>query len=120
MAASKNRYSWLAHQPMQQKILIAIGTLVLLFVICSIVTLQSVSRQDSSWHWSRHTYEVRAKLDDVIENLQASQMAIRGYLLGQQPGELAAFQKSTAQLGSDLGELRKLTSDNPLQQSRID
>ena len=29
MAASKNRYSWLAHQPMQQKILIAIATLVL-------------------------------------------------------------------------------------------
>jgi CheY-like chemotaxis protein/signal transduction histidine kinase/CHASE3 domain sensor protein len=120
MPTPKSRYSWLAHQPMQQKILIAIGTLVLLFVICSIVTLQSVARQDVSWHWSRHTYEVRAKLDDVVENLQASQMAVRGYLLGQQPAELAAFQKATTDLGTDLVELRRLTSDNPLQQTRID
>ena len=65
MAAPKNRYSWLAHQPMQQKILVAIGTLVLLFVICSVVSLQSLSRQDVSTHWSRHTYDVRAKIDEI-------------------------------------------------------
>jgi CheY-like chemotaxis protein/CHASE3 domain sensor protein/putative methionine-R-sulfoxide reductase with GAF domain len=120
MAAPKNRYSWLAHQPMQQKILVAIGTLVLLFVICSVVSLQSLSRQDVSTHWSRHTYDVRAKIDDVTEQLQASQMALRGFLLNPQGSELAAHQQADAALARDLSELRTLTSDNPLQQGRID
>jgi CheY-like chemotaxis protein/signal transduction histidine kinase len=120
MAAPKNRYSWLAHQPMQQKILVAIGTLVLLFVICSVVSLQSLSRQDISTHWSRHTYDVRAKIDDVTEHLQASQMALRGFLLNPQGPELAAHQQANAALARDLGELRTLTNDNPLQQGRID
>ena len=120
MAAPKSRYSWLAHQPMQQKILVAIGTLVLLFVICSVVSLQSLSRQDVSAHWSRHTYDVRARIDDVTEHLQASQMALRGFLLNPQGPELAAHQQANAALERDLSELRTLTSDNPLQQGRID
>ncbi|KLD62561.1 response regulator [Dyella japonica] len=120
MAAPKNRYSWLAHQPMQQKILVAIGTLVLLFVICSVVSLQSLSRQDISTHWSRHTYDVRAKIDDVTEHLQASQMALRGFLLNPQGAELTAHQQADAALARDLSELRTLTTDNPLQQGRID
>src|SRR5579859_365291 len=120
MAAKKTRYSWLAHQPMQLKILIAIGTLVLLFVACSIVTLQSLARQDVSAHWSRHTYDVRAKIDDVFEHLQASQIAVRGYLLDPHDGELENHKKANADLAKDIAELRSLTSDNPVQQIRID
>jgi len=120
MAAPKTRYSWLAHQPMQQKILVAIGTLVLLFVICGVVSLQSLARQDTSAQWSRHTYDVRARLDDVIEHLQASQMALRGYLLNPEGPELAAHQQANAALAADLEKLRSLTNDNPLQQTRID
>ncbi|WP_267222354.1 response regulator [Dyella silvae] len=120
MATPKNRYTWLAHQPMQVKILLAIGTLMLLFVICSIVTLQSLARQDVSAHWSRHTYDVRAKIDDVFEHLQASQIAVRGYLLDSQSGELGSYQKANTSLAKDIAELRNLTSDNPVQQTRID
>ncbi|WP_430391336.1 response regulator [Dyella sp. 20L07] len=120
MASEPNRYSWLAHQPMQRKILIAIGLLVTLFVACSIITLQSVDRQNDSWHWSRHTYEVRAKLDDVVEALQTAQISVRGYLLTQKPAELDAFQQANHELSSDLGQLRQLTIDNPVQQTRID
>jgi len=115
MPASKNRYSWLAHQPMQQKILVAIGTLVLLFVICSAVSLQSLSRQDLSARWSRHTYAVRARIDDVFEHLQASQLSLRGYLLNPAGQELAAHHQANAALANDLAALRDLTSDNPLQ-----
>ncbi|WP_426270915.1 response regulator [Dyella kyungheensis] len=120
MPASKNRYSWLAHQPMQQKILVAIGTLVLLFVICSAVSLQSLSRQDLSARWSRHTYAVRARIDDVFEHLQASQLSLRGYLLNPAGQELAAHHQANAALANDLAALRDLTSDNPLQQTRVD
>ncbi|QNK02697.1 response regulator [Dyella telluris] len=120
MAAQKNRYSWLAHQPMQLKILTAIGTLVLLFVICSAFTLRSLARQDVSAHWSRHTYDVRAKIDDVFEHLQASQIAVRGYLLDPRSSELDKHKKANEDLAKDIADLRGLTSDNPVQQIRID
>ncbi len=105
---------------MQRKILIAIGLLVVLFVACSVITLQSISRQNESWHWSRHTYEVRAKLDDVVESLQESQIAARGYLLGQHPDDLIAFDQASRELEQNLASVRKLTADNPLQQTRLD
>lgn len=120
MATPRSRYSWLAHQPIQQKILTAIGLLVLLFVICGAVTLRSLSLQVDSWHWSRHSYEVELKLADVVRALQGSQIAARGYLLTQQPSELTAFHQANHDLVADIVKLRQLTSDNPLQQARID
>ncbi len=120
MATPRSRYSWLAHQPIQQKILTAIGLLVLLFVICGAVTLRSLSLQVDSWHWSRHSYEVELKLADVVRALQGSQIAARGYLLTQQPSELTAFHQANHDLDADIVKLRQLTSDNPLQQARID
>ena len=53
--AAPRQYSWLAHQPIQRKILLAIGCLTFLFVLCGSVTLISLARQDASWQWSRHT-----------------------------------------------------------------
>ena len=121
MAAPKSRYSWLVHQPMQVKILIAIGTLVLLFVLCASVTLISLGRQDTSAQWTKHTYQVRAKIDDVFEHLQTGQVAVRGYLLDpRRDNELNDYLKANTNLAKDLADLRKLTEDNPLQQTRID
>ena len=120
MAKPRSRYTWLAHQPIQQKILTAIGLLVLLFVICGAVTLRSLSQQVDSWRWSRHSYEVELKLADVVRALQGSQIAARGYLLTQQPSELTAFHQANHDLDTDIAKLRELTSDNPLQQTRID
>ncbi|MBT2116231.1 response regulator [Dyella sp. LX-66] len=114
------QYSWLAHQPIQRKILLAIGSLTLLFVISGSVTLLSLSRQDESWQWSRHTYEVRQALDDIIEGLQDSQAAVRGYLLTQSAKELAAFQNGNRRWQVGIDTVRKLTADNPLQQTRLD
>jgi CheY-like chemotaxis protein/signal transduction histidine kinase/CHASE3 domain sensor protein len=120
MANPASRYSWLAHQPMQRKILIAVGTLLLLFVISGLVTLESASKQSTSWYWTRHTYEVKLKLADTVRALQASQVSGRGYLLTQQPAELAAFHQANHELTENINQLRRLTSDNSLQQARID
>ncbi|WP_114240556.1 response regulator [Dyella sp. C9] len=122
MASSRPRprYNWLAHQPMQQKILLAIGTLLSLFVISGTVTLLSLSRQNTSWEWVRHSHAVQRKLDDVTQSLEESQIGARGFALSQGQGELDAFHASTRAFGDNIRDLRQLTSDNPLQQARID
>ncbi|MGO4702345.1 response regulator [Dyella sp. 2RAB6] len=118
--AAPRQYSWLAHQPIQRKIMLGIGSLIVLFVICGSVTLLSLSRQDESWQWSRHTYEVRAALDDIIEGLQDSQASVRGYLLTQGSKELESFEGGNRRSQSGIDAVRKLTADNPLQQTRLD
>jgi CheY-like chemotaxis protein len=120
MATANRRYSWLAHQPIQRKILFAIGILTVLFVICGSVTLISLARQDDSWRWSRHTYEVRAALDDVIEAMQDSQSAVRGYLLTQDRKELDSYGEANHKSQAAIDALRGLIADNPLQQTRLD
>ncbi len=119
-APSRSKYSWLAHQPMQYKILLAIGTLLLLFVISGVVTLQSVNRQSNSRHWVRHTYEVQLKLDDLIQSLLQSQVAARTYVLTRDQAQLDAFGKYNRAVNGNIGDLRQLTTDNALQQTRID
>ncbi|RAO77017.1 response regulator [Dyella jiangningensis] len=119
-ANTRSRYSWLAHQPMQYKILMAIGTLLLLFVISGMVTLQSVGRQTTSWHWVRHTYDVQLKLDDLTESLLRSQLSVRTYVLTRDPKQLDAFHRYNNESATNIAELRRVTADNALQQSRID
>jgi CheY-like chemotaxis protein/CHASE3 domain sensor protein len=105
---------------MQRKILLAIGTLLLLFLISGTVTLLSIARQTNSRQWVRHSYSVQLKLDEVVRSLEESQIAARGYALTRRQSELDNFHESLRALADNINQLRQLTSDNPLQQTRID
>jgi len=120
MATAPRRYSWLAHQPIQHKIQLAVGSLVLLFVICGTVTLSALSRQEESTRWTRHTLDVLGKLDDVAQELLHGRASLRGYLLAPSPQELANFELANTALGENIEILWKLTKDNPVQQTRLD
>ena len=120
MATAPRRYNWLAHQPIQHKIQLAIGSLVLLFVVCGVVTLGALSRQEESARWTRHTLQVLSNLDDLAQELLQGRAALRGYLLAPSPGELANFERANSTLAKDIETLRRQTGDNPLQQTRLD
>lgn len=120
MATAARRYSWLAHQPIQHKIQLAIGSLLLLFTITGVITLGALARQGESWHWSRHTLLVQSNLDEVAQELLQSRAAFRGYLLSQSPQELAGLDGAGKELSASIKTLRQLTADNPLQQGRLD
>src|ERR1700754_1685345 len=120
MSPNEKRRSWLADQPLQRKIVIAIGALLALFVAASIVSLASLRREDDTRAWSSHTYVVLLTLADVDNDAQARQVAARGFLLNQSDAEYADFETADRDLVKSMASLRRLTADNPLQQSRID
>ncbi|MGN6092225.1 MAG: CHASE3 domain-containing protein, partial [Luteibacter jiangsuensis] len=120
MPTSPTRNTWLADQPLQRKILLAIGALLALFVATNLTNLASISGNDESRSWSSHTYVVLLTLADVSDAARARQAAVRGYLLSRDEGEYADFEAADAALSSHLATLRQLTADNPLQQSRLD
>ncbi len=112
--------SWLADQPLQRKMGLAIGLVLGLFLVTSLVTLTSLLQQDNHRHWATHTHQVLLELDHVQSALQASQIGARGYMLTQRADQLAMFNNATNDLHKRITHLRQMTADNPLQQSRID
>ncbi|MBB3225816.1 CheY-like chemotaxis protein/CHASE3 domain sensor protein/putative methionine-R-sulfoxide reductase with GAF domain [Luteibacter sp. Sphag1AF] len=114
------KQSWLAHQPLQRKILLAIVAMLAVFMVASIANLVSLAREKETRAWSNHTYQVIVALDDVQANAQGRQVAARGFLLNQSPAEFADFVKQDEELKKSVAVIRRLTADNPLQQARID
>ncbi|MEO8999525.1 MAG: response regulator [Rhodanobacter sp.] len=114
------RNSWLADQPLQSKMMLAISLLLGLFLLTSLVTLHSLRQQESNRHWATHTYQVLLQLDQVQSALQTSQIGARGYLLTQRADQHAMFDSGTRDLHERIASLRQMTVDNPLQQLRSD
>ncbi|MET0936354.1 MAG: response regulator [Luteibacter sp.] len=120
MPSNEKQRHWLADQPLQRKIVFAIGALLALFVAACIANLVSLWRENDTRAWSAHTYVVLITLDDVNADAQSRQVAARGYLLNQSDTEYADFETADRDLVKSVAALRQLTADNPLQQSRID
>ncbi|KJV26571.1 response regulator [Luteibacter yeojuensis] len=120
MPSNDTQHHWLADQPLQRKIVIAIGALLALFVAACIANLVSLGRENETRAWSEHTYVVLLRLADVGADAQQRQVAARGYLLTQADTEYADFEAADRELATSVAELRRLTADNPLQQGRID
>ena len=112
--------SWLADQPLQRKMMLAIGLLLGLFLLTSLVTLHSLRQQESNRHWATHTNQVLLELDHVQRALQTSQIGARGYMLTQRADQRAMFDSGIRDLHERIANLRQMTTDNPLQQLRID
>jgi CheY-like chemotaxis protein len=120
MSSNEKKRSWLADQPLQRKIVIAIGALLALFVAACVANLASLWRENDTRDWSTHTYVVLITLADVNDDAQSRQVASRGYLLNQSDAEYTDFETADRDLVKSIATLRQLTIDNPLQQSRID
>jgi len=120
MSSQEKQRTWLADQPLQRKIVFAIGALLALFVASSIANLVSLHRENDTRAWSTHTYVVLLTLAEVDDDAQARQVAARGFMLSQSDNEWADFEQADRDLGKHLAQVRQLTADNPLQQARLD
>ena len=120
MHPTQSNFSWLADQPLQRKILFAVVLQLGLFLLTSVVTLHSLRKQETNRYWTIHTYQVLLELDQVQHSLQNSQLGARGYMLTQHADQRAMFESGASDLHDRIIQLRQLTVDNPLQQSRID
>ncbi|OOG48186.1 histidine kinase [Rhodanobacter sp. C06] len=114
------KYSWLANQPIQRKIQLAIVLLLGVSLAANLLMLDSLRQQDVARHWYVHTYAVMQEIDEIHHAAKTAQVGIRGYLLDQRPEQLAAYTASVQEFGGLARKLRTLTTDNPVEQLRID
>jgi signal transduction histidine kinase/CheY-like chemotaxis protein len=66
-----------------------------------------------------HTIEVQQTAETLLSELQAAESAKRGYLLTGDKDYVTSFVQASGNVPGLLESLRKLTADNPAQQTRL-
>jgi CheY-like chemotaxis protein len=115
-----SRHSWLSHLPVQRKMMLVIGPLLVVFLLANLATLYSLQEQTRTRRLAAHTYQVLVQIATFKQALLSAQVGARGYMLKQSNAELADFEQAGRELTSGMRQLRALTADYPLQQGRLD
>jgi CHASE3 domain sensor protein len=102
-----------------QKILLGYGLAMLFMALTAVAGYQGTERLLDANYWVRHTYLVIGEAKDIRALLLQFQNSRRAYILS---GD-ASYLESSAGLMTRLAEsqktIRRLTVDNPRQQSRL-
>jgi PAS domain S-box-containing protein len=69
--------------------------------------------------WVAHTHEVVSAIDALLLTTQEAETGQRGYLITGNDAYLEPYQIAVSKVPLQIARLRKLTADNPDQQSRI-
>src|SRR5882672_312257 len=99
---------------------VGFGVVLLIFVIVGVLSYRSTTQLIGASEWRQHTYKVLGQLDAVLSSLQDVETGQRGYLLTGDEKYLEPYQNGLGKIDASLKEVRRLTVDNPRQQSRLD
>jgi signal transduction histidine kinase len=98
----------------------AIATCVLLILLCmGVLSFRSIVRAGEDRGWVTHTHLVIEKLQTVLIDVNQTETSRRGYLLTAQDKYTDEYKAGIGQMRQDIGDVRDLTSDNPVQQEAI-
>jgi len=100
--------------------LVLVGLAVLILVVESALFYSIWTSFDASDRWSIHTHEVLEKIESFLSGMKDAETGQSGYLLTGRDEYLEPYHTAVQAVPVQLEELRKLTSDNPSQQSRIE
>ena len=101
---------------------IGLGFLLALLALLAIgLTTSSDLRQlNTDSFWVDHTFQVQAKLHSLIGSLSDAESGARGFGITGDPLLRTSSEQAAILARHDLQDLRTLTSDNPVQQDRLD
>ncbi len=120
MTTDTQKPSWLANLPVQRKVLLAFVLLFLVTIANGVAFLRVQAEQKNARDWTLHTYQVLDRLQSLLIQVVNQQTGLRGYQIAGQKEFLAPYYQGRENIGKHLDELRQLTSDNAIQQSRLD
>lgn len=97
--------------------LIAVTICVVAFVLISVWQNRRV---EDTTTLVRHTNQVLRVVEDVLDMNLRHELGVKNFLLTGVSTSLDSSAELTSRLHNRLADLKQLTSDNPLQQRRID
>ncbi|MEA2737158.1 MAG: hypothetical protein QOH05_465 [Acetobacteraceae bacterium] len=95
------------------------GVLIAFLALIAFMTWDRFAAARSARQWTDHTYEVLAGIRDLEIAVRDAESGQRGYLLTGDSAYLAPYNAALSQTSILLGEVQRLTADNPAQQTRL-
>jgi methyl-accepting chemotaxis protein len=102
-----------------RRLVTGFGLAALTLVLIAAVSYRNTSLLIENDAQVAHTYQVRTGLADLVSLLKDAETGQRGYLITGDESYLVPYQSALAAIGGTLGDVRKLTADNPDQQRRL-
>jgi PAS domain S-box-containing protein len=88
--------------------------------VVAAISYRHLSSLDESARWVSHTHEVIETADTMLLAVEDAVGARRAYSLSSDEAALGPYEGALARVASTRAALRRLTSDNPGQQRRLD
>src|SRR5260370_7139736 len=101
---------------------LVLGGFIIATAILAFVGWQSyrnTARFAEASEWRKHTYEVLRNLDETVARLVDAETGQRGYLLTGEESYLEPYRAAIKKIDRQIGDLKRLTSDNSNQQKPI-
>lgn len=105
---------------LRNKINIPIALALAILGIVGVVSYQNVTKLDDSANWVAHTHEVLGMIEAVKANMEDAKSSQRGYIISGSDDYLRSYALAKQNVLKMLTDVRRLTSDNPSQQKRLD
>jgi methyl-accepting chemotaxis protein len=103
-----------------RRIALGFGVSIAILLTVGAVAYRSTDSLIENDHLVTHTHAVLEDLAHVLSLVKDGETGQRGFLLTGDDAYLEPYQAATGTIASVLGDLRRLTADNPRQQARID
>jgi signal transduction histidine kinase/DNA-binding response OmpR family regulator/CHASE3 domain sensor protein len=104
----------------KRNLLLGFSLSLLLLIISSVASYNSIQNLLTSSHWVNHTDSVLRNLESVISTLKDAETGQRGFLLTGEEKFLEPYNGAYDKALNTINELKILTADNPQQQQSCD
>lgn len=104
---------------LQTKLMRSFGAMLLVLLILLGFAIWSFHRLSDANEWKVHTYKVLLESQGLEESFFVIDNSVRGFIVTGTPQNLAELEKGKADFRDHLGTLRKLVSNNPPQETRL-
>jgi len=93
---------------------------VVLTVTIGAISYSSITSLNQTAEWVDHTHVVLAELERITSGLKDAETGQRGFLITNLENYLEPYNSAGSAVANAVAEVRDLTSDNPVQQGRLD
>ncbi|WCM93592.1 methyl-accepting chemotaxis protein [Acidovorax sp. NCPPB 2350] len=103
-----------------RRLLIAFGAVVAIFIAVAATALISSQRLEEAEKWNVHTYQVLDRSNTLLTSMINMETGARGFLLSGESRFLEPWTAGAQVFDKTWTDVKALTSDNPVQQRRLD
>jgi methyl-accepting chemotaxis protein len=83
------------------------------------VTYRNTANLIDTEDWVNHTYEVRARLAELLAGMTSAESGQRGFIITGTETYLDTYRQALSNAKAAFDDVKRLTSDNPHQQDRL-